>query len=230
MTVGPHLLGRIVNHDPASRGYTFRRTIAKPKNVSWENRAPILDQGDLGSCVGNTGVEWLNCTVAQKNRSMGTLTRPGHYLAEAQAVALYSRATQLDQDPAHAYPPVDSGSSGLGLGKALRALGYIYGFDWTFDFPSFLAALQRSPVCVGIDWTAGMFDPDANGFVEDTGEVQGGHELLARAVNFTHKYVTFRNHWGKDWGKGGECRMSFEVIERLLAHEGDVMVPRLVAS
>jgi hypothetical protein len=75
-----------------------------------------------------------------------------------------------------------------------------------------------------------MFDPDAKGFVEDTGSVEGGHEILARAVNFTQKYVTFRNHWGKDWGIRGEVKMKFEVIERLLAQEGDVMIPRLMSA
>ena len=252
MSIGPHLLGRTVNHDPRSRAYTVQRRITKPRNTSWENDAAILDQGDLGSCVGNTGAAWLNCKVAQVNRFHGTLPgfrvrdlrhKPGArvdhhllnrrattYLHEPQAVELYSLATQYDDDPVGAYPPDDCGSSGLGLAKAMRQQGFIYGFDWTFDFQSFLAALQNSPVCVGISWYAGMFDPDKKGFVEPTGEIQGGHELLARAVNFTHQYVQFRNHWGKGWGIRGECKMRFSVIERLLAQEGDVMIPRLMSS
>lgn len=252
MSIGPHLLGRTVNHDPRSRAYTVSRRIMKPRNTSWENDAAILDQGDLGSCVGNTGAAWLNSKVCSVNRSRGTLPgfnvkplrhKPGRrisdhhlvnepatsYLHERQAVELYSLSTGFDDDP-DTYPPVDCGSSGLGLAKAMRQQGFIYGFDWTFSFEDFLAALQHSPVCVGINWTAGMFDPDKKGFVEDTGEVQGGHELLARAVNFTQGYVQFRNHWGKGWGRGGECKMKFEVIERLLADQGDVMIPRIMAS
>lgn len=253
MSIGPHLLGRIVNHDPRSRAYTVSRRIMKPRNTSWENDAAILDQGDLGSCVGNTGAEWLNCKVASFNRARGSLPgaprgtlrhlhgvrRNDHhlvnapaplYLHERQAVELYSMATQYDDNVADTYPPADCGSSGLGLAKAMREAGYIYGFDWTFDFESFLAALQNSPLCVGIPWYSGMFDPDKKGFVEDTGTVEGGHEILARAVNFTQKYVTFRNHWGKGWGVKGECKMKFEVIERLLAQEGDVMIPRLMSA
>jgi hypothetical protein len=252
MTIGPHLLGRIVNHDPRSRAYTVSRRVIKPRNTSWENDAAILDQGEIGSCVGNTGAEWLNSKVCSVNRSHGTLpgwrtkalrhagsSRYDHhlvnepattYMHEQQAVALYSLATQLDDAIEDTYPPDDCGTSGLGLAKAMRQQGFIYGFDWTFDFESFLAALQHSPVCVGINWTDGMMDPDSKGFVVDTGSVSGGHEILARAVNFTQKYVTFRNHWGKSWGVKGECKMSFDVVERLLAQEGDVMVPRIMAS
>lgn len=231
--IGPHLLGRTVEHDPASKGYPapMRRAV-RPRNVIHINKAPILDQGDLGSCVGNTAAEWLNSAVAWRNRKAGTMpSRLAHnrsFLGERQAVDLYAHATRRDEDDTAAYPPTDCGTSGLGVGKALKDLGFITGYDWTFDFPHFLSTLQVQPVCVGLNWYSEMYDTDVQGFVHATGSVEGGHEVLARGVNFTKQFVLFRNHWGPAWGLKGEFLMSFSTIELLLHEQGDVMVPRLI--
>lgn len=232
MTVGAHLLGRLVEHDEASRDYpNLMRRVVAPRSVMHTCNAPILDQGNLGSCVGNTAAEWLNCAVAVKNRARGELMtryRSRVYLNEADAVELYSEATQRDEDDSVEYPPTDCGTSGLGVAKALKDCGFITEYRWTFSFGAFLTALQAFPVCVGINWYSGMFDPDRAGYVVPTGSVEGGHEILARGLDYSQQRVRFRNHWGADWGAGGECWMSFDSIERLLHEDGDVMVPGLI--
>ena len=45
MTV--HALGRLVEHDPRARRYVA--AIDKPRTVTWEHEAPVLDQGNLGT-------------------------------------------------------------------------------------------------------------------------------------------------------------------------------------
>jgi hypothetical protein len=235
---GPHLLGRNKEHDPESRNFPAPvRRVARPVSVMHTCNAPILDQGELGSCVGNTGAEWLNCAKALRNRRRGVMvTRwgvPRHsYLNETDAVDLYAHATRRDEVTTEAYPPTDTGTSALGLGKTLQDLNFIDGYDWTFSFGALLAALALSPVCVGINWYASMYETDRAGYVTPVGtDPDGGHEILARGIDVALQRIRFRNHWTREWGLDGEFWMSFTVAERLIIHEeGDVMVPRLIAT
>ena len=66
-----------------------------------------------------------------------------------------------------------------------------------------------------------MYFPDDDGFIKPTGQIVGGHAILARAVNVKKGYVTLRNSWGKSWGKKGDCYISFEDLEKLLNNYGE---------
>ena len=229
--IGPHLLGRNLNHDPASRDFPVpKRTVTKPVTVFWPCPAPILDQGNLGSCEGNTAVEWLNCTPAAKNRARSTFKSHDAqgYLNETDAVQVYAKATHLDEDTTEAYPPTDCGTSALGIAKAMKFFGAIDKYEWTFSWEHFLAAIQTQPVMLGTNWYSGMFDPAKDGTVEVSGSLDGGHAYLARGVDFKNSRVLCRNHWGTDWGLKGEFWLSFATLQRLLGEKGDVLVPTLL--
>ena len=99
-------LGRLVDHDERSRNYQARRAAAH-RSVLWGHHAPVLDQGELGSCTGNATAQLINTDYFAKSRKSG-------YLTENDAVAIYSAATKLDGIPHNTYPPIDGGSSGLG--------------------------------------------------------------------------------------------------------------------
>ena len=225
-------LGRKVEHDDASWEYRspYRKIIAK-KNKLWTNTSPILDQGNVSSCVGNTAAEWLNCTVAAKNRRAGKLlknrTSPSAFLKEVDANNIYATATQLDEFEG-TYPPDDFGTSGLGAAKALVMYEFITAYLHTFTFESFLATVQAQPVMIGVPWYSGMMETDRDGYVapapKDTNPV-GGHEVLVRGIDWTNSRIQCRNHWTKAWGRQGEFFMRFSVIERLLAEGGDVIAP-----
>lgn len=45
-------LGRVVDHDERSRLYQARLATTQ-RSVLWGHHAPVLDQGELGSCTGN---------------------------------------------------------------------------------------------------------------------------------------------------------------------------------
>lgn len=236
--IGLHLLGRTVEHDPHNWAYrsAVRRVQAR-RNIIHDCRAPILDQGELGSCGGNTAVEWLNCGVALGNRMQTKLNgivrrHPKYYLTEPDAVEMYSAATQLDDDGIPGkYPPSDTGTSAVGLGKAMVLFDSITVYNWTFTFESFLANLQQQPIMVGTNWYESMFDPNASGYVVPLGtDPAGGHEYLARGVSFTQQYILCRNHWTKDWGVKGEFKISFGNMNRLLNEQGDSLVPGLIAK
>lgn len=190
----------------------------KPRTILWEHNAPVLDQGDLGSCTGNALAQWLNTAQAQAARM-----NPG-FLDESKAVELYSAATRLDNIDG-TYPPTDTGSSGLAVSKAGKKLGYLSAYHHAFGFDALLLALQHSPVIVGTEWTRGMFDPNSAGVIRPTGPVAGGHEYVILGGNMEHRLLTILNSWSDGWGKHGRAYISFRDFEMLLENQGDVTVP-----
>lgn len=205
-------LGRNVNHDPRSLDFPAK-TAPVDKPVSHHHYGAILDQGNLGSCTGNAMAQAIN-------------TLPLHYkgeklLKEADAVDLYSRATQIDDAPGQ-YPPTDTGSNGLSVAKAAQQKGLITSYSHAFGLDHALGALQLSPFLFGTNWYEDMFNPDSKGFVHPGGEIAGGHEIVC--VRDTGKYLQFLNSWGKGWGLAGRFNLSYADFEDLLADQGDVTV------
>jgi hypothetical protein len=231
--IGPHLLGRTVEHPVANRAFPYpQRTVAKPVSVTWPTSAPILDQGNVGSCEGNTAIEWLNCDIAVKNRVRSTFQpkmTAKQFLREADAVKAYSKATELDDDGvATKYPPSDTGTSAVGIAKAMQFYKAIDQYTWSFGWDHFVAAIQNQPVMLGTNWYSGMFNPDRKGYVEISGDVAGGHAYLARGIDYQNQRVLCRNHWGAQWGIKGEFWLRFPTLQRLLKEQGDVLVPTLL--
>jgi hypothetical protein len=210
-------LGRLVDHDEKSRQYQARKAAAQ-RSVLWGHHAPVLDQGELGSCTGNATAQLINTDYFTKSR-------PAGYLTERDAVQLYELATHLDGIPNNTYPPTDGGSSGLGAAKAGKKLGYFTGYTHAFGFEHFAAALQLQPVIVGTTWHDGMFTPSSIGFVRPTGGIAGGHEYLCLGISYETKTLTFLNSWGSGWSLGGRFLMHFSDFQKLLADQGDVTAP-----
>lgn len=244
-----HPLGRTLEHDPRSWDFQHPRGELVRKNVFHALNAPHLDQGRVGSCEGNTAAEWLNCAKALKNRRAYNAKiadpRYSDYLKERDAVRLYSAATNLDNDqiPGH-YPPSDTGTSGVGIAKALQNAGAITRYNWTFTWASFLAALQLQPVMLGTNWYDSMFEVTSTGYVvtpkrSKANPVQpvGGHAYLAHVLDFKNERIGCTQHWvnddGTPWGVkiGGYWGfwLDFLDAEQLLINEqGDSLVPVLM--
>ena len=212
----PFPLGRVVNHDPRSLGYPAPVAALKRRvPVLWTMRAPTLNQGDLGSCTGNAAAHALNTDPLFR----------GRVFTEDDAVSIYSAATRLDPYPGE-YPPTDTGSSGLSVAKVLKDRGEISSYGHAFGLEHFLGALQLNPVLVGIPWHTDMFNPDSRGFVRPTGDVAGGHEILAVGDD-AKSVITFQNSWGADWGvSGGRFYMTYKDFRKLLRRDGDATVLR----
>ena len=210
-------LGRLVEHDDRSRDHAFSVSAAKPKTILWGHSAPVLDQGQVGSCTGNALAQWLNTDFAQKLRK--------GVLAEADALKIYSLGTQLDSIPG-SYPPDDTGSSGLAVCKAGVKLGYLSAYKHSFGFDALLLTLQHTPVIVGTEWLKNMFTPNqTTGFIRATGAVAGGHEYLVLGCDMENEFITMLNSWASTWGQNGRAKISFKDFEKLLAAQGDVTVP-----
>ncbi|MGE7439612.1 C1 family peptidase [Kitasatospora sp. NPDC001175] len=233
-------LGRLVEHDPRSLAYAHG---VLPKtalqSVNWTRRIAILDQGQLGSCTGNAGTGVLGTDSAGRTAttavtispagaaaSHGLFTAGQHSLDEVFAVALYSLATILDGIPGQ-YPPTDTGSSGLGVAKALQALGLAASYTHAFSLAALTSALQTSPVIIGIPWLNSMFNPAGDGRipVDQSSGVAGGHEIEIAAYDASTGEYWLTNSWGTSWGQQGRGYLAAADLQWLLSQQGDVTIP-----
>lgn len=237
-------LGRQVEHDPRSLAYAHG---VLPKSaiqsVDWQRRAPILDQGQLGSCTGNAaagllgtdnnaehGATTVTITAAGAAASQGIFAAGEYTVDEQFAVDLYELATRLDSIPGQ-YPPTDTGSSGLGVAKALQALGLASGYSHGFSLQALQSALQSGPILIGIEWLNSMFTPDSSGLipVDRSSGVAGGHELCLSAYDQAAGRYRVDNSWGTSWGVAGSGWLAEADLSWLLSQQGDVTVPQLVS-
>lgn len=219
----PRPLGRHVVHDPRSRAYRADTSGVTLRRVIHAHHGPVLDQGQVGSCTGNSGAQCLNCAP---------LHRAGERLyGEGDAVAFYSDATKLDSWPG-SYPPDDTGSSGLAVGKALQARGLISRYEWGFGIDDALKLAVKDVLSIGVEWTQAMFDPTPDGFIAPTGVVRGGHQPMVRGIDPVEEWVLILNSWGPGWGGwvdrgrrvyAGHARMRFADFGTLLERQGDVV-------
>jgi hypothetical protein len=241
----PFALGRHVEHDPRSLAFAHG-VLPKSaiKSVDWTRRVPIFDQGQLGSCTGNAGTGLLGTDSAGRTASTSvTISAAGaaashglfaagvHVLDEAFAVALYSLATILDGVSGQ-YPPKDTGSTGIGVGKALQALGLASGYTHGFSLAALQSALQKGGLLIGIAWPQSAFDTATDGriVVDRSSPIAGGHELeLCRYDASTGEYWV-PNSWNTSWGQAGWGYFAEADLVWLLSQQGDVTVPSLVAS
>lgn len=206
-------LGRRVHHDP--RSLAFRAATSEVhRPVLHRVYGAVLDQGNVGSCVGNAAAHALN--------SRGLHHVPSPVMKEADALAIYAAATAADPWPG-TWPPNDTGTDANSAAKALRDQGRIAGWTHCFGLDHVLAALQLSPVMLGINWYEAMFEPDAHGFVHPDGAIAGGHETLIRGDS-AKGYVRVRNSWGAAWGIHGDYLLTYDDLAALLADAGDATV------
>lgn len=231
-------LGRHIEHDPRSLAHAYGvlpRSAIKP--VDWTRRIPVLDQGQLGACTGNAGTGLLGTDSAARpglthvtispaaaKASRGHFAAGIHALDEEFAVALYSLATVLDSIPGE-YPPADTGSSGLGVAKALKALDLANGYRHGFSLAALDSALQAGPVMIGIPWLDSMYSPAADGriTVDRASKVAGGHEIELNRYTGDAYWVT--NSWGPSWGVAGSGYLAGPDLAWLLSQGGDVTIP-----
>lgn len=215
-------LGRNVEHDPRSRAYAFKAPARlELHSVRHERFIPVLDQGNLGSCTGNSGVG-----AAGTHPFYPTLKDKVSDWSEAAAVQLYSEATVIDPWEG-SYPPDDTGSSGLAVAKVLKDRGWISGYQHTFSFDDLCAALQNGPVLLGINWYNNFFYPNRDGVISVLSRdyVAGGHEVCVDEIDMERQRFGVTNSWGTGWGLEGRFYIPFDLMKRLLSEDGDVVVP-----
>jgi C1A family cysteine protease len=53
----------------------------------------------------------------------------------------------------------------------------------------------------------------------------GGHAILCHGFNVKGNYFKLHNSWGPNWGVNGECKISFEDMDKLLKQHGEAVIP-----
>lgn len=190
------------------------------------------DQGYEGACV---GFAWSHELTARPK----VIPTDNNY-----ALNIYRRARQLDPWPGEDY----SGTSVLAGVKAVQELRNQYGkpliteYRWGFGIQDVLRILgYQGPVVLGIDWYENMYDPDSRFFIHPTGEVVGGHAILANGVKIVKKntalpakwdnvdldksYVRLHNSWGQGYGLGGDAFITVRDLDTLLKNGGEACIP-----
>lgn len=206
-------LGRLVNLDERSKNFSIRRLapVQQPKTTYWDCGLH-LNQKEISACV---GFSWIHF--------MGSRPEETHGLTETHAINLYYTAQTLDSLPGTAY----EGTSVLGGVKALKKLypSAISAYHWAFGLEELLVAISWvGPIVIGVNWFSGMFETDANGKLEISGTLVGGHALLVTGLNLEERVFTLRNSWGREWGLRGDCFVSFDTMDKLLRQQGEACV------
>lgn len=190
------------------------------------------DQGREGACV---GFAWSHELSARPK----VIPTNNDY-----ALKIYRRARQLDPWPGEDY----SGTSVLAGVKAVQEIKNQYNkpliqeYRWGFGIQDVLRIIgYQGPVVLGIDWYMNMYEPDAKNFIHPTGELAGGHAILANGVRIVKKnsllprtwdnldldksFVRLHNSWGTGYGINGDAFITVRDLDTLLKNGGECCVP-----
>lgn len=202
---------RHVSFDERSRGYPIRAITPKtPRSYSW-TVGVTLDQGQEGACV---GFGWAH-ELAARPVVIPVTNEFAHD-------KIYLEAKKLDEWPGENY----DGTSVIAGAKVVHNLGAMAEYRWAFNLMDLkLAVGFMGPAVLGVNWYSGMFEPDSNDFIHVSGELAGGHCICCYGVNMTGGYFRLHNSWGPDWGDGGNCKISFSDMDRLLHEQGEACIP-----
>lgn len=215
-------LGRQVVHDPRSKQFPADITVDtstwNSKSIRLYEPRPIPNQ-TVGCCTGVAKASQFNAT--------GNRVR-GQVLGMDTALRLYSHASKIDPFPG-AWPPTDTGSSGLASAKA--AQHYLLGgaYTWLFGGADQVvqAVIDGWVVSVGTWWYSGASDVDEAGFIQQTGRRVGGHQWVVRGYSESRDALRGRCWWGPQFGIHGEFWIKRSHLNDLLLDNGDAHIQQV---
>lgn len=239
---GDSRLGRLREFDHQNYDYPIMAKVKEPRpeprSYTWRGRHAPLDQGSVGACVvygaGNEALAYPG-EVALAQEYAKRLT--DEFLLRAYCMAQRRDPWPGTDERSVCGELTESGSNYGGTStlaglKVFRDLGFFTEFRWAFNVWEAIIGLGRNgPALVGSWWHEGMYEPDAEGFVEPTGQAVGGHLWMVSEVNVTgvedwrDGYVTIRNSWGYWGGRAGcapgEAKLRIRDFEKLLEDDGE---------
>jgi hypothetical protein len=212
----PRALGRLVSIDPRDVEFPMMRSVDQQqlsgKTYRYYMTDAAMNQGRKPWCVEYAWQQFLR-SAPVKNPKWKS---PGD---------LYREAQKVDEWVGESY----DGTSVRAGAKVLQREGLLSSYTWAFS--SLTAAqyvLSAGPVVFGTNWYEGMNTPDAQGFIQATGPLRGGHAYMIKGVNFKKvcpdgSLGAFRiiNSWGRDWADRGMAWLSFIDADRLIREWGE---------
>ena len=203
--------------DERSREYSIRTLLGDAPTLQtkvWDIDV-WLDQGSEGACVGYSFAHEIAAEPVPGDVD-------GQY-----ARHIYFEAQKVDQWPGEDY----SGTSVLAGAKTVATLGWFDEYRWAFSIDDALASLSNiGPAVFGTNWYEGMYDTDADGYIHRTGNLAGGHAILALGYDHEKQAVLLHNSWGPGWGENGRAWLSVEDFTTLMYEFGEFCIPLVRAD
>jgi hypothetical protein len=195
-----------------------------PRFRYWPQVWGPLDQGRTSTCVAHALKAWMMTAPVVQTRP----DRPPH------PFEMYREFVKLDEWAFNDFEATGP-DSGLQFGTSVRAAfkwaqskGFVSEYRWAlnrYDLAEWV--LTKGSVVIGVNWTEGMMNPDAAGFVWADGRYLGGHSVCIVGHNRERGDYTFLNSWGANWGRNGRARIKAELLEMLLFQQGGEAVAGL---
>ena len=234
-------LGRHYSRDERDNKFLTARYLLNRKfpriraHRYWNSNRWWGDQGGTSQCV---VYSWAHCIERPNTAITPWRSEGGHELSwgswrftgQQPLINLdkaYNWAQRNDEWPGTDY----DGTSVRAGAKYLHKHGHIESYTWAYDVYTVVHAVNTvSPVVAGTLWTIDMFVPDKHGFIEPTGDSVGGHAYLIDGVSNRNKFFRIKNSWGKNWGRGGFARITFDNFDKLLLAHGEACLPIFKAT
>jgi hypothetical protein len=215
MIAVPHglRLTRVPRWDERNLDYKVAESAISPMKT--HHRYVWLNQGDTPACTGFSGAQMLAFAPHSIREDNG--------LSDF-AMRLYHENQRFDEWPGENY----EGSSVLGCAQALSHFGFLRRYEWCTTVDEVAMGLNIGPVVLGINWYDRMFEPDADGNIVVAGTLAGGHAICLGAQRGAGSKFRLDNSWGRELGVNGSAWITRDGLGRLLAEEGEAMVPHKV--
>ena len=183
-----------------------------PRSRNW-TRKLWLDQGREGACTGFGAAHCLG--IGMKSWQ----------LLDSDAQQFYKWAQYEDRWVGENYV----GSSVQGAMAGLKKYNIINGYWWIETPEEFKAALSRyGAIEIGSTWKSGMWKPDSDNMIHNTGSIEGGHAYCVGAMDLVRNRARIDNSWGKNrWGVAGSAWIDLDELFSLIFDEaGECALPR----
>lgn len=129
----------------------------------------------------------------------------------------------------------EEGTSSLAVAKLGVIRGLWDSYWWARTGEDIPRGLGLGPMCFGLTWTTGMFEPDKYGFIHPTGIDEGGHFVCATGYspNYRGRFgptVRIRQSWGREHGCNGNVYIPLDeltdlMLGRVSQYAGEAFVP-----
>jgi hypothetical protein len=212
-------LGRVPFYDSRNERFRIRALAIEPMPTItmryWNDSAIWLDQGATSQCTAYSLLHYM---------ADGPVTHRANPLAMPRTV--YEVIQAIDRSEGRDYGE-DGGATMLAQSKAALSLGWYGEYRWGYTLDELIRALLLvGPVLLGTNWYDGQMNTDLAGRVHVTGRIVGGHAYVVNGVNTIRETVRIKNSWSRQWGANGHATMSFADLNRLIAEDGEVVLPR----
>jgi len=222
------MFGRLHAPDPRDLRFLLRQTpraaaVIRRANHLWAYFDAPFDQGNTGTCVGHG---WKAFLVSAPIIQSDADEAPTPF-------EIYDSALPIDEWPENDHDTGRQFGTSVRAGaKALSTMGYVGEYRWVYDVngaADWLGGMDAEgrfvggPLVIGVNWYDSMFNTDLDGFLRISADssVAGGHCVCLLGWNEKRGFAYGINSWGSGWGRRGRFNMPGEVLQRLLAEDGE---------